>query len=173
MTTEGNLIRTVVTGLDWMHDGVESIESSLSDLIDNARREVLLVVYRFGTEPGQLLDRLRDRLAHGVRVKVVLDNLAGQPAEARLGLKRLLEEYPRQLALFDFVHEAERGALHAKAIIVDGRDALIGSANLSWHGRVVNYELAVRVVGPAAGELARTAEHLMRSSRVRRVIVVD
>ncbi len=48
--------------------------------------------------------------------------------------------------------------LHAKVIIADGRDALITSANLTYHGYEANIEIGVRV----AGEPARLVEDHFR-----------
>lgn len=44
-------------------------------------------------------------------------------------------------------------ALHAKLLVADREDALITSANLTYHGFERNLEMGIRVTGRAAAEI--------------------
>jgi cardiolipin synthase len=57
--------------------------------------------------------------------------------------------------------------LHAKVLVVDRSIALVGSANLSFHGMVSNHEMALVVRGPTAEVIAERFDMLARSAAVR------
>jgi cardiolipin synthase len=50
--------------------------------------------------------------------------------------------------------------LHAKALIIDRKKAIIGSANLSWGGMFSNHEIAVLLEGKEMWSLASLLELL-------------
>jgi phosphatidylserine/phosphatidylglycerophosphate/cardiolipin synthase-like enzyme len=51
--------------------------------------------------------------------------------------------------------------LHAKALIVDRIEMLVGSANFTFLGLESNLELGIRVRGPQAGAVAERFDHLL------------
>ncbi len=53
--------------------------------------------------------------------------------------------------------------LHAKCLVVDRLDALVTSANFTFHGLESNLELGLRVRGPQAGAIAERFDHLIGS----------
>lgn len=55
--------------------------------------------------------------------------------------------------------------LHAKIIVIDGRSALIGSANLSKGALESNYEIMVKISGEAAVKMSRMLSHLAEQIR--------
>ena len=58
-----------------------------------------------------------------------------------------------------------RRILHAKIVVIDGKTALIGSANLSAGALKENYEVMLKVSGPVAADLSHMLSRL--SSRMR------
>ena len=57
--------------------------------------------------------------------------------------------------------------LHAKVLIVDRVEMLVGSANFTFHGLESNLELGLRVRGPQAGAVAERFDHLMANGVIR------
>ena len=55
--------------------------------------------------------------------------------------------------------------LHAKIVVIDGRTALIGSANLSAGALEENYEVMLKVSGPVAADLSHMLSRLSCSMR--------
>ena len=53
--------------------------------------------------------------------------------------------------------------LHAKCLVVDRLDALVTSANFTFHGLESNLELGLRVRGPQARAIAERFDHLIAS----------
>ncbi|HEU4974153.1 MAG TPA: phospholipase D-like domain-containing protein [Baekduia sp.] len=51
--------------------------------------------------------------------------------------------------------------LHAKVLVVDRRDVLVTSANLTYHGLTDNIEIGLRVQGPQAAAIASRFDHLI------------
>ena len=56
----------------------------------------------------------------------------------------------------------EMASLHAKVLVADARDALVTSANLTYHGFEGNVEVGVRVTGDAADQLEAVFHELIR-----------
>lgn len=111
----------------------------VSELIDSARTELLLVSYA-SYPPTSLSTALAAAATRGVQVTVLLEQQADNPrftgsaSFSRLPVTRL--SWP--------AHRREAGAaLHAKIIVVDRRVALIGSANLTGHAFEKNFECGI------------------------------
>jgi phosphatidylserine/phosphatidylglycerophosphate/cardiolipin synthase-like enzyme len=51
--------------------------------------------------------------------------------------------------------------MHAKVLVADARDALVTSANLTYHGFVGNVEMGVRIIGKPAKTIADVFNRLL------------
>ena len=158
----------VVTGAAWMGRGIGSIESALERLFREAEQEIALTAYAISSSVDCLFEWLEASLARGVEVRLIVNRLAKQPDGVVSRLYYLTSAYPH-FHLFDFVHEGEAD-LHAKAVVVDRRVALIGSSNLSRRGLLANHEIAVLVQGVEAATAARALDSLLSSQYVERVL---
>ena len=155
-----------VTGLAWLGAGVPSVEQEMLALVRGAQREIALCAYshcgrneaaggnKASRRPGCQCDDRREcaRSATGQRADV---------------LRSIARELPGRLAGLGFRRRAGQTDLHAKSLIIDRAIALIGSANLSFHGMVTNHEMAVVVRGPTAEAIAARFDMLTRSASVR------
>ena len=72
----------------------------------------------------------------------------------------------QEFAIFSYDHENDLANLHAKVVVVDRAQALIGSANFSERGLANNYELGMVVSGSDAVEVARPLDILISSNYV-------
>ena len=159
--------RIVVTGTSWMGAGIGSIGSAIDDLFRTATDEIILSVYTIGSGSDLLFRWLEGALNRGVQVSLVINALGGQPADVVIKLRDMKDSY-QHFRLYDFVGEAG-SSLHAKAIVVDHRAALIGSSNMSRRGLLANHELALLVDGEPAATAGRAMDALMHSPLVSRV----
>jgi phosphatidylserine/phosphatidylglycerophosphate/cardiolipin synthase-like enzyme len=57
--------------------------------------------------------------------------------------------------------------MHAKVLIVDRLDALVTSADLTYHGLHENIEVGLRVHGPQAAAIAQRFDHLIGENVLR------
>lgn len=150
----------MVTGLGWMGSGIGSVDTALEELISSARNELLVLAYSITDGASDLLQLIRSRLADGVRVTIVVDNLADQFHHTMAQLRRMKDDYPSHCHVYGF-SGSDDAHLHAKVIIADRERAMVGSANLSWHGLVTNHELCVMIDGQAVRELAQATDKLL------------
>lgn len=120
-----------------------SAREALLGLIQGAKKEILLE-HQAMADP-EVVAALKDALARGVRVRLV-----GSPQEP--GDTYFLagaEELRRAGADLRFLPDPY---VHAKALVVDGEVALVGSLNLSANSLNANRELSVRFTRKEAPE---------------------
>jgi cardiolipin synthase len=113
------------------------------------------------------MERVTGAASAGVRCVFVINRLASQHRDARTLLWDLASRYPASVTVYDFDDPSTDG-LHAKVVVVDRKTAVIGSANLTFHGLTVSHELGLVVRGPAAASVASAIDLLTGSSQVRR-----
>ena len=116
------------------------------DMLRGARRSVDLEHFYLSRKPGESLDPVLDEIGRaagrGVKVRLLLD--AGmhrtypQPADSLAAL-------PGVSARFVDYRRLAGGVQHAKFMIVDGREAWLGSQNLDWRALTHIHELGARV----------------------------
>jgi phosphatidylserine/phosphatidylglycerophosphate/cardiolipin synthase-like enzyme len=120
----------------------------LHELVAGARERVLLVSFAAHTL-GSLAHDLQAAVERGIEVDVLFetaDDSAGafksaddQPFGTIAGIRRW--RWPRE--------RRDPGALlHAKALVIDGRRALVGSANLTRRALTANLELGLALEDP-------------------------
>jgi phosphatidylserine/phosphatidylglycerophosphate/cardiolipin synthase-like enzyme len=130
------------------------------EMIRGATKQVDLEHFYLSRKAGEALDPVLDELgraaARGVRVRLLLD-------------RGMYRTYPRtadslgklanvSLRLVDYRRLAG-GVQHAKFMIVDDRDAWLGSQNLDWRALSHIHELGARVrLAPAARAIADVFE---------------
>lgn len=161
-------VTVAVTGTAWMGAGVGSIQSALNKMFSSARDEISMTAYALGIGGDSVVEWIENALSRGVRVRLVVNRFDEQPGQVTAELRRLRTEHAH-FELFDFA-EGENADLHAKAVVADRHDAVVGSSNLSRRGFVDNHELALVVRGTAASTVATVLDRLFASSSVRAVI---
>lgn len=126
-------------------------------LIEEARRDVLLIGYAVHSEPSVLLE-LQRAAARGVEITLVLERHADNPAYSASGTA-----FPgltaRRLAWPLNARPGGTSSLHAKVLVIDGRSALVGSANITGSALERNLECGLLL----RGEQARTIRGHVRS----------
>lgn len=143
-----------------MGGGIGSIDSALREMLDRANDEIALTVYSLSTSRDRIFDLLHKALARGVRVTMIVNRTASQPRAVIHSLQRLARQFPHfHLREYRSVHP--QSDLHAKAVVVDRKVALVGSSNLSSRGWIFNHELAVVVRGSSAKGVARAIDRLL------------
>jgi phosphatidylserine/phosphatidylglycerophosphate/cardiolipin synthase-like enzyme len=125
-------------------------------MIRGAKQRLDLEHFYLSRKPGEALDPVLDELgrasARGVKVRLILD--AGmhrtypQPADS---LGKLANVSVRTI---DY-HRIAGGVQHAKFMVVDDREAWLGSQNLDWRALSHIHELGARVRPRAGGEDVR------------------
>jgi phosphatidylserine/phosphatidylglycerophosphate/cardiolipin synthase-like enzyme len=119
-------------------------------LIEAARTRIDLWQFYLVSEQGSRLEpviaALRAAARRGVKIRVLYDR---KMAESSSDLLVRLRRLPGiRIAVFDG-KAIGGGILHAKAILVDGREAYVGSANFDWRSLEHVHETGFRVASPA------------------------
>ncbi len=161
-------VALAVTGEAWLGGGVPAVERVLAEMLTSAEREILVTAYTMTPGSGRIWDELERAVVTGVRCRFVLNQLRDQPAETQALLGRLMREHAGNVEVYDFRSDQNTEGLHAKAVVVDRRVALIGSANLSFRGMVGAHEMAAILRGPSAALVAGSIDRLVLSSLVRK-----
>lgn len=156
----GQIAQILASGPDLRQ---EKLPDSIATLI-YAARETLTITTPYYVPDEPIDAAIRSAARRGVRVTLILParNDSRIVAAASEGYFRGLLEAGVRLMLF------RGGLLHAKIISVDGRMALVGSANLDRRSFDLNYEVNMFVLDEEfCAELdERQADYIARSRRV-------
>lgn len=143
----------------------------VAEMLENATRSVLVVSYSVWlgkSEAALVVDRLAAAARRGVNVTFIVD------ARYELGrsVREIQEHWPSDAprpALWSYTREDDEIAkLHAKLVLVDGRDILVTSANLTGYGLSENLEFGLRVLGDAAHDAANHFDAVIASGTLER-----
>jgi phosphatidylserine/phosphatidylglycerophosphate/cardiolipin synthase-like enzyme len=162
-------VNVVATGLSWLGGGIRSVEQALISLVAEATQEILVTAYSLTSGSGRVMERVTRAASSGIRCVLIINRFSEQRPEARASLEALASRHPTSVTVYDFQDKAAEG-LHAKVLVVDRKAAVIGSANLTFHGMTASHELGLVVRGPTAASVASAIDLLTGSSLARRVL---
>jgi phosphatidylserine/phosphatidylglycerophosphate/cardiolipin synthase-like enzyme len=128
--------------------------------------DILVVGYSLtssaGTEMHHVVDAFLEASGRGLTLTFVL-HAEGERSSNKQELMKgwhVLERKPRILTWRPRAAHAYT-KMHAKALVVNRIDALVTSANLTFHGLESNLELGVRLRGEAASAIASRFDRLL------------
>lgn len=155
----------------WTHPGplapaVRTTGAVAREVIEAAQRSLLVVGYSVTVDPelaglaARTVAALGSAAIRGVVVTAILHR-------DKTNREALLRGWPRghnPPGVFTWPEQPgdAMAALHAKVLVADARDALVTSANLTYHGYEGNVEVGVRITGHAARELESVFHELIR-----------
>ena len=129
--------KLIVSGTKWIQGNVLSTEKAIKQIIDESYGTLLMTIYIFTNE--ELLKHIVDALNRNVDIEIyVYENDDLQYKKILYKLKSLENVYSN-LNLHISVEEF----IHAKVLIADTVNVIIGSANLTHNGLKSNYELGI------------------------------
>lgn len=115
---------------------------SVDSLLNGAQSSILITGYSLSEYFDDLIDCIINKSQMGIYVKFYVNHIEDQTRFDKLcrykGKFLKIYNYPKQ--------EDSMSALHAKVISVDGKETLITSANLSYHGQEGNIELGTHII---------------------------
>ena len=126
---------------------------SVEAIHDATARVWLVTPYFVPSEAARMA--LTNAALCGVDVRVMLP----RRADSRLVSAAARSYYDELLAAGVRIFEYQPNLLHAKAMLVDARHVLIGSANFDYRSFRVNFELSVLVADTALADAMEAAWH--------------
>ncbi len=152
-------VEIIATGSGFEHPGVRGFEAAIKKLLQEARTEVQIAVYLISPSAMDIFNILAEKAARGVRVTIIVNNLDEIDERVRKTLLKLAQDFENLFRVYSF-RDHFKSNLHAKAVVVDRKIAVVGSFNLSWGGMVENHELGIMVEGSPAWQIAKLIDGL-------------
>jgi cardiolipin synthase len=145
-------------------DRPEAVHQTFLGLLHNADREVVLTTPYFVPDESTRA-ALVNAAKRGVKVTIIKPDILDAPVVAAAGRAY----YDELLSVGVRIAQHRGGLLHAKNAVIDGRLAMIGSANFDRRSFDLNFEITLLVFGEdfARGVLALQDKYLADS------IIVD
>ena len=175
MRTLGTIESIGASGRAWAGFHAVDLASMLFEELRLANKSIQICSFATGHESPvveKLFTILEEQLENPpMKVSIMLnDDKRGNTVTpyAQRRIMELQERFPHRFFPQYFEQEAADGAnriLHAKITVIDGKTALIGSANLSKGALESNYEVMLKVSGQAAVDLSKMLSRL--SSKMR------
>ena len=119
-----------------------------SEMFDSAQKEIVIGQFYAVTKPGTAFEKVVERLAaagaRGVKIRFLIDQKGVGLSEAST-LERLKAIPNLELRVMDFSKLTGSGIIHAKYLVVDGKQAFIGSQNFDWRSFEHIHETGLRI----------------------------
>ncbi|AYC31766.1 cardiolipin synthase [Pseudomonas cavernae] len=128
------------------------IYATLISALRSAQTEIWLTNAYFVPDQ-QLLEALKDAVARGVDVKLVLPSSTDSWLVFHAGRAHYTELLQAGVKLY----ERRDALLHVKTAVIDGVWSTVGSTNLDWRSFLHNQEVNVVVLGSGFGDKMRAA----------------
>ena len=119
------------------------INDVVEEMLKNVSKSITLTGYSVSDYFSEMLDTIILQSQKGVYVRLYLNDYEKQKKQ----LTRLMDLRSKFLRVYDYQKQTDdaMAALHAKTIVVDEREVIVSSANLSYHGMEGNIEMGIRL----------------------------
>ncbi len=155
-----NEARIIVSGEAFWGGGHRAIDAVMDDLVEGTRSELSIAIYLFTST--RILEDLRGAAYKGVKISILVNDFTGQPLAVQQELRALVARYP-SVHVYNF-NGGRMGPLHAKVLVSDRSEAIVGSANFTGAAMDKNHEIGLHVKGGLAEELAALLDSLVALS---------
>ena len=137
----GEAISLAVTAPPSFSIKAKSTKNTVDSLLNKAKKSILITGYSLSDYFDDLVDVIIKKSQTGVFVEFFVNNI-----ELQKNVDKLSRYKGCFLRIYNYAPGTDvMSALHAKVISVDGKDTLITSANLSYHGQEGNIELGTLI----------------------------
>ncbi len=126
----------------------KTTKSVVADMLESAKTSILITGYSLSGYFEDMADCIIRKSQAGVYVRFYVNNIEKQPS-----FDKIRRHKGKFLKIYNYPEQSDSmSALHAKVISVDGKDNLITSANLSYHGHEGNIELGTHIISEDIGK---------------------
>ncbi len=143
-----NEVEIVWTGPSKINAGVRNTKPVIEEMLKSAKQgeKVTIIDYRITSNAESIVDELNSCLKDGVKIDLIVDKSRVNEDELRKCFAGKSLTRPTIYTRKD--KESKFYKVHAKVIIIQDREMLVSSANLTELGTEVNFEMGLLVRGP-------------------------
>lgn len=136
-------IELVVTAPETFNIKTKKTKDVVEQLIQGAKKSIILTGYSVSDYFSGMLDAIIAKSQQGVYVRFYVNDIDRH----KESLDRMLAYKGKYLQFFEYEKQSDdkMAASHAKILMVDSNEALVSSANLSYHGLTGNIEMGVLI----------------------------
>ena len=131
-------------------EGAHLMRKNLLDTIDRATESLLIAGYMLSSP--EISERIMLKCSR-IEVIIHLDEKQTFGDERATSVYHSLKKAG---AIVNLHSDTVEGSMHAKVIISDNKEAIVGSANLTYSGADRNLEIGIRIRGPSVKILRNT-----------------
>jgi cardiolipin synthase A/B len=147
--------------------GLRTTGAVANDIIKNARAMLLIVGYSVSSDQAsglasKTITNIVQAAQRGVSITAVFHRRVNRDAF----LSRWREGIPVPKIFTWSMQDDALAGIHAKILVADRHDALVTSANLTFHGFERNIEMGVRVSGDPAAQLDDRFVEMIRTKQL-------
>lgn len=155
-------IEILSTHPDILKLGIRSIESSMLELINEARDELQIVSYAITVGANKILSAIDKALARGVKLTFVI-NSSDVPDNGIFDSLISLKNKHKYCNIYLF-NSGGKFDLHAKILVADRKLAIIGSSNLTSRGLIWNLEIGFLIEDKSVWKLSEVVDRIVEMS---------
>jgi len=168
-SNEGAKNRTslVCSGPVIFHDYADNTSTTMIKMINSAKISITLHSYIMMENTRKIFDALIEAAKRGVSIKLAFND--GEKEKKKV-LKMWKQSVPIP-KIYTFKPNKKGTSLHAKVLIIDSKEILTTSANVTSHGIHSNIELGIRHKGAIASDAEKLIELLEKKKHLVKVNV--
>tara|TARA_B100000315_G_scaffold35517_1_gene30156 strand:+ start:2918 stop:3682 length:765 start_codon:yes stop_codon:yes gene_type:complete len=139
----------------------------MKEMIDSAETRITIVGYLVTAGAKTIFDAMVNKSNYGVTCRIVLDK-AEEQMNIIENLWGTITPFPQVFGLTQ-KRKGGRRLLHAKLMVIDRKEVLITSANLTYQGLKNNIEIGVRIRGKVASKVDDLITKLIESDEIKKI----
>ncbi|WP_193568408.1 phospholipase D-like domain-containing protein [Oleiagrimonas citrea] len=140
------IVESVPEATNYGAPGVPRTQAVWLDMIHSAHKRIDVAAFYLANKPGSalapVLDAVIARARDGVKVRFLLDRTFMKYSRDSVDRLRKVKNIEVRVLPMDAL---TGGVLHAKYMVVDGREVFVGSANWDWRALTQIHEIGARI----------------------------
>ncbi len=174
----GNIESIGASGKAWVGFHAVDLADMFFEVLRSAKKSIQISSFSTGYQSKEMdifFNILEEQLENPqMKINIIINddgkNKTVTPY-ARKNLEKLRNSFSNQFFLQYFEQKNSKHhnkILHAKITVIDGKIALIGSANISKSALESNYEIMMKISGQAAVDISKMISHLSSQMRLNK-----
>ena len=143
----------VWTGPLAFNEFARNTRTTMLEMINSAKKTITLMEFVMTPNPKEIFNALINAAKNGVKIRIIFNN----GIKERVKMEKLWEKRIPFPMIFTYKPKKNSTSLHAKVLIVDSKEILTTSANLTDFGINENVEMGIR----HEGSMAKNAENIV------------